>query len=703
MSAEDSHSPAQPASASGPEKAGAPPFYVTTPIYYVNDYPHIGHIYTTLVVDTIARYRRLRGDDVYMLTGTDEHGQKIEKAAAKLEIAPIALADRVVERYHAIWHRLGIAHDDFIRTTEERHEQGVRQIIERLFAAGDLYLNHHEGLYCVACETFYTEKELDQPGNRCRDHGTPCEFRSEQNIFFRLSKYEQPLLELYRRQPDFVAPETRRNEVQQFVSEGLRDLSVSRTNVAWGIAFPGNPGHTVYVWLDALTNYITALGYGSEPAPLFERFWRSEGRRIHVVGKDIVRFHAVYWPAFLMAAGLPLPTQVVAHGWWLRDGHKISKSVGNVVQPDHLIEQFGGDALRYFLLREMVFGQDGVFSDEGFIDRFNSDLANDLGNTLSRVITVSRKAFADHLPPRRGEALRAGAEAAIADYRRAMDAFAFQDALRALWRLLQETNQYLVQNEPWKKLADPANLDAVAEVLWASGEAVRLVATALLPILPESAPALLAALQVPVPAELEVSLRWGGLPVGAPLPPVTPQFPRIDKKLYLSEVIAASVSARPASPAPSKPSAKAQKDPVMTEPAKTEPATTEPAAAPVASAPAAPAEAPAETPKITIDQFMAVDLRTATVLEAERVPKSDKLIKLSVDAGEGAPRTLVAGIGKQYAPEALIGRQVVIVANLQPAKLMGIHSNGMVLAASRDGLPILLHPEVEVPNGTRVR
>lgn len=657
------------------------PYYVTTPIYYVNDYPHIGHIYTTLVVDTMARWQRLRGERVRFLTGTDEHGQKIEKAAAKLEIEPIALADRVVERYHNWWRLLGTSHDDFIRTTEKRHMVGVLEIIRRLKEAGDLYSSHHEGLYCVGCETFYTDKEL-LPGKRCKVHETPCEERSEENIFFRLSKYEQALLDHYEAHPEFIQPETRRNEVKQFVASGLRDLSVSRTNVAWGIPFPDHPGHTVYVWLDALVNYITALGFGSDDPHLYQELWQGEGRRIHVVGKDIVRFHTVYWPAFLLSAGLPLPTTVWAHGWWLRDGQKMSKSVGNVVRPDHLVERFGADPLRYFLLREMVFGQDGVFSDEAFVDRYNSDLANDLGNTLSRVVTVSRKAFGDRLPPRRGDALRAAAELAVAEYRAAMDGCAFQDALRSLWRLLQETNQYLVQNEPWKKLADPANLDGVSEVLWTSAEALRIVLTGLLPILPEKAPLLLGALQAEVPTDTR-GLDWGLLPVDLPLPAVEPQFPRVDKKLYLAEIAATRGGA-------SEPAQETKKEKIMQD--------GNPTGAAAAPVPAAEEKAP-----ISIDQFMAVELKVATVKAAERVPKSDKLIRLTLDVGDPETRTVVAGIGKQYAPEELVDNQVVVVANLAPAKLMGIESNGMVLAASPAGLPVLLRPIERVPPGTRVR
>jgi methionyl-tRNA synthetase len=649
--------------------------YFTTPIYYVNDHPHIGHIYTTLVTDTLARYRRLRGDEVYFLTGTDEHGQKIERAAEERGIPPRDLADEVVARYHQLWEQLDITHDDFIRTTDtERHYPGVREIIRRIEASGDFYLDHHEGLYCAGCETYYTEKELE--GDKCPVHGSPVERRSEENLFFRLSKYQEPLLELYDRHPEFVRPETRLNEVRQFVDSGLRDLSVSRTNLGWGIPFPGHDGHTVYVWLDALTNYISALGFGTggegDEGSLYERFWAGGGRQVHLVGKDILRFHAVYWPAFLLSAGLPLPTTVWAHGWWLQDDQKISKSVGNIVRPDHLVERFGVDALRHVLLRDMVFGQDASFSDEAFIDRYNSDLANDLGNTVSRLVTLSRRAFDGHLPPRPGEGLRAAAETAVEEYLRWMDEFAFHRALEALFKLISETSQFLSEHQPWKAMKDPAALDTVSEVLWSGLEAARIVAQALVPILPRKAPEVLTALVSGPGDDFEAALAWGGLATGAELPAVDPIFPRIDKKAYLAEVTAPGVS----------PEKKKEKT-VTEEPKK--------AAAP-------------EDERISIDQFMAVELRVGTVVAAEAVPKSKKLLQLSIDLGEDdGPRTVLAGISKAYEPESLVERQVVVVANLKPAKLMGIESNGMVLAASEDGKPVLLHPENKVPNGTRVR
>ncbi|HXO20015.1 MAG TPA: methionine--tRNA ligase [Thermoanaerobaculia bacterium] len=635
-------------------------FYVTTPIYYVNALPHIGHIYTTTVADVLARYHRMAGDDVYFLTGTDEHGQNIERAAKKEGIPPLALADRVVSRYRELREQMGFSNDDFVRTTEERHRLGVDEMIRRIDAAGDLYAATHEGWYCSPCETFYTEKELG-PGNTCPVHETPVEWKSEENVFFRLSRYQQPLLDWLDAHPDAVRPASRRNEVRSFIESGLRDLSVSRANLEWGIPFPGRPGQTVYVWLDALTNYISALGFGREGAEAepYRRFWERGDVRLQLVGKDILRFHAVYWPAFLLSAGLPLPTTVWAHGWWQRDGRKVSKSAGNIVRPDDLIARFGSDGLRYFLLREMVFGQDASFSDEAFIGRYNSDLANDLGNTVSRVVTLSRKAFDGRTPPEActDNPLVEAAGRAVAEYRAAMEELAFSRALESLWRLLAEANQYLVAREPWSLIKKEGAAAELSRVLWNGLEAVRIVATALLPVMPRAAAQVLAAIGLPEPPARLDALAWGGVPTGAPLPEPQPIFPRIDKAAYLG-------------PSP---------DTAQVKPA---PAT--------------------EKPMISIDRFFETELKVATVTAAELVPKSNKLLKLTLDLGEET-RTVVAGLAQQYRPEELVGKQVVVVANLQPAKLMGVESQGMVLAASEDGKPILFHPAQPVPNGTRVK
>lgn len=642
------------------------PFYVTTPIYYVNGRPHIGHSYTTVVCDVLARYHRLAGSPVHFLTGTDEHGQKIERAAAERGVAPIALADEIVSEFRALWQRLGISHDDFIRTTEERHREGVEAIVRRLEAAGDLYSGKHEGWYCTSCELFYTEKEL-AADKSCPIHQEPAEWRSEENVFFRLSKYQQPLLDWFESHPQFVRPNSRFNEVKRFVEGGLRDLSVSRAGLEWGIPFPGYEGQAIYVWLDALTNYISALGFSRE-APgdaLWREFWANdEARTVQVVGKDILRFHCVYWPAFLLSAGLPLPDTVWVHGWWLMDEDKVSKSRGNVVHLEELIDQFGADSVRYFLLRDMVFGQDANFSDEAFVDRYNSDLANGLGNTVSRLVTLSRRGFDGRTPALAcdNNPMIAASEKAVAAFHEAMSECKFDRALRAISGLVSEVNQYLVEREPWKMIRDDERRESLSRVLWNGLESVRIAASALLPVMPELAAAVLRAIGAEPPATW-ADLAWGGLATSHEIPEPAPLFPRVDKAKYLAEIEAEQAAA--------------EKEQTEDE----------------------------EEPMLTIDQFFETELRVATVVAAEAVPKSEKLLRLKLDLGDegGGERTVVAGLAKAYTPEQLVSRQVVVVANLKPAKLMGIESQGMVLAASGDGQPILLHPEAPVLNGTRVR
>lgn len=660
-------------------------FYITTPIYYVNGLPHIGHIYTTTVADTLARYRRMAGDDVYFLTGTDEHGQNIERAAQREGIPPIELADRVVARYRELREWLHFSYDDFIRTTEVRHRIGVEELIRRIEASGDLYTAKHEGWYCSPCETFYTEKELGE-SRLCPVHGTPVEWKSEENVFFRLARYQQRLLDWYASTPEPVRPASRLNEVRTFVEGGLKDLSVSRANVEWAIPFPGRPGQTVYVWLDALSNYITALGFGRPDAELYERFWKGGIVRLQMIGKDILRFHAVYWPAFLMSAGLPLPTVLWAHGWWQRDGRKMSKSAGNIVRPDDLIDRFGADNVRYFLLREMVFGSDASFSDEAFVDRYNSDLANDLGNTVSRVVTLSRKAFAGKTPPEAcsDNPLIPAARLAVEEYRAAMEELQFHRALEALWRLLAEANQYLVGRAPWNLIKSEGSTPKLSRILWNGLEATRIVATGLLPFMPQAAAEVLAAIGTATPPATLDALAWGGTPNGAELPEPKPLFPRIDKAAYLGEPAAPSEKGGERS---------------MSEESQTEENKSAPAPAAEKAAPAQTMEAKAA---VSIDQFFQTELKVATVIAAEAVPKSSRLIKMTLDLGSET-RTVVGGIAVSYRPEELIGRQVVVVANLQPAKLMGIESQGMVLAASIDGKPVLVRPEQVVPNGTTVK
>ncbi|HET7706431.1 MAG TPA: methionine--tRNA ligase, partial [Thermoanaerobaculia bacterium] len=579
------------------------------------------------------------------------------------KILPIELADRVVKTHHDLWKRLNISHDDFIRTTESRHRVGVFELIRRIQEQnpGDIYLGEHSGWYCQSEETFIPENQVkdgvDQEGHK-------VEQTTERNYFFKLSAYTDKLLKHYRENPSFIYPQTRMNEVVSFVEQGLRDLSISRTTVQWGIPFPGNPDHVIYVWMDALTNYISALGFGSADDARFEKYWPAN---VHLVGKDIVRFHAVYWPAFLMAAGIELPKQVAGHGWWLRDNQKISKSLGNVVRPYNIIDDFGADPFRYFLVREMVFGQDQNYSDEAFLGRYNADLANDLGNTLSRAIKMSSDYFGGKTPPTPcddNDLLRA-AEELIPEYLREMDSFAFQRALDVAWRLLVAINSYIVSREPWKKFKETGADESLSRIIWNVLESLRIVWTMVAPVMPTVSREALTRIGADPDLITHDALRWGVLPNDRPVRVTDPIFPRIDTVAYIGDTKKMSESQTP--------------PPVETTQA-----------------------APPDLAKISIDQFMGVDLRVAEIRAAEKVEKSKKLMKLTVFTGD-SERTIVAGIATKYTPEELVGRKVVIVANLQPAKLMGVESNGMVLAASIDGEPSLLSVDAGVPAGTKVK
>ncbi len=639
-------------------------FYITTPIYYVNDYPHIGHAYCTICADTFARYHRLKGDRTYFLTGTDEHGQKVEKSAAKEGITPQALADRVVQRYHELWRRLDITHDDFIRTTQARHEKGVQAVLEKLVAAGDVYKASYRGPYCVSCEAFFPENQIVD--GKCPDFGHPVSVLEEESYFFRLSKYQEPLLELYRNQPDFVLPESRMNEVRSFVEGGLKDLSISRTSITWGIPFTGDEKHVLYVWLDALSNYITALGYGSGDTALYDAYWPAD---VHLIGKDILRFHAVYWPAFLMSAGLPLPKHVYGHGWWMKDASKMSKSLGNVVDPRPFIEEFGSDAVRYFLLRDKPIGTDGSFSDEAFLDRVNADLANDLGNLASRLTNLLERQAEGAIGPGDGS-LRARVEATLDAYHLAMGELSPRDALSAVWQLISDLNKYLVERAPWSAPGTTEALDTLSE----AARALRTAAICIEPAMPRSAAAILDALGFDG-ADF-ASYGWQDKQA-RPARKLTQLFPRVDKKAYFSRL----------------------ERPKMDEPTKTE-APREEAGATAPPAPEKPEAAP-EQEKLTIDEFRRVQIRAGKILEAERIPKSNKLMRLIVDFGSER-RQIVAGIAKKYAVEDLVGKTCPFVYNLQPAKLMGVESNGMIMAGNLDGDPILLQFAEEVPPGSPI-
>lgn len=631
-------------------------FYITTPIYYVNDLPHIGHMYTTVVADVLARFKRMRGFEVFFLTGTDEHGQKIERAAREQGIPPQALADQVVGRYHELWRELAITHDDFIRTTQERHKAGVRELIRRMSEAGDIYKASYEGWYCAGCESFYPETQLKD--GRCPDFGHPVERLAEESYFFRLSAYQEKLLAFYRENPDFVRPASRFNEVVRFVEGGLKDLSISRASLRWGIPWPGDDRHVVYVWVDALTNYISALGFGSENQDRFQRFWPAD---LHLVGKDILRFHCVYWPAFLMSAGVPLPKQVFGHGWWLKDEKKMSKSLGNVVRPDYLIGQFGADPLRYFFLREMTFGQDASFSDEGFLSRYNADLANGLGNTFARVMAMARRYFDGKTPPEAcGEStLRAKAEEAVARYLESMEGYEFHRALEAVWELLSAVDGYVTEKAPWGIFKAEGASGRLSRIMYNCLESLRLVAVMISPVMPGTADKVFDAL--PTDDAGKKQLAWGMLPVSAALgPDQGPLFPKVDDKAFFAEV---KVSEQ------------------VSEQGSTQ-----------------------QSELVSIEEFARIKLVVGKVVTAERVPKSKKLVRLEVDLGEGQPRQIVAGIGGSYQPEELVGKLIVVVANLKPATLMGVESRGMLLAATLpDGSPVLLTPEKDVPPGAGVK
>ncbi len=641
-------------------------FYITTPIYYVNDEPHIGHTYTTVVADVLARFHRMNGREVRFLTGTDEHGQKIERAAAARNLKPIELADRMVERFRALWTRLGISHDDFIRTTEERHRRGVERLFDKIVARGDIYKDAYTGWYCTSCESFFPENQVVD--GRCPEQGHAVEWTEEESYFFRLSKYQEPLLKLYREHPEFVFPETRRNEVAAFCEAGLRDLSISRSSFAWGIPLPTDSRHVLYVWFDALSNYITALGYGSDRR-LYDRFWPAD---LHLVGKDILRFHAVYWPAFLLSGGEPLPRRIVAHGWWLRDAAKISKSRGGIVDPQPLIETFGVDPVRYFLLREMVFGQDANYSDEALIDRVNTDLANDLGNLFSRALKMVEDYCGGKVPKpaprvRHDEALKKAAGEAWSGFVKRFEDLDLSGGLAVVWDFVGRLNRFIVQKEPWKLSRDPGRRGELDAVLYAVLEGLRIVSVLVSPVMPAAAEEMRRRLGVAGEPK-EPSLRrfaWGELKPGRPVTRGEALFPRIDKTAYLAD-------------------ARVPKESPMDKPKNAEPA-------------------PSGPEQVTIDQFARLDLRTGRIVRAEPVPGADRLLQITVDIG-GATRTIVAGIATRYTADALVGKTIVVVANLKPAKLRGVVSEGMLLAASDpEGRPYILTTEEPVEPGWKVR
>jgi methionyl-tRNA synthetase len=688
-------------------------FYITTPIYYVNARPHIGHTYTTVVCDAIARRHRMLGHDTLFLTGTDEHGQKIERSAAAAGKTPQQLTDEVSGEFRALWDRMGITYDQFIRTTSPEHKRGVQAMFTLLQQRGYIYKGSYTGQYCVSDELYADD---NTPGTPCPVCGRITETVQEENYFFKLSAMAEPLLKLYEENPSLIYPETRRNEVIAFVKGGLRDLSISRTTFTWGIPVPGDPAHVIYVWLDALCNYITAVGFGSpDPADQqrYQHYWPAN---VHMIGKEIVRFHCVYWPAFLLAAGLPLPTQIVAHGWLLFEESKMSKSRGNIVRSETILEVLGADALRYFLLREIVFGQDGSFSFDALVQRFNSDLANGLGNLASRTLSMIQRYFAGEVPYPSATIAHTPAEAAIAalatetiaSYNRLFDTFQLSRALETLWFLLSAVDKYIVETQPWaiaEKSEDRDSRARLATILYTSAEALRIIAVLAHPILPDSTAKIFTQLGLGDISQTDLNtLRWGQLNVGTRLGRIEAIFPRADKSLIermqQMEEDRKSATEATAAGAPHLP----QSADVGTVTGGPHP----PAVGECGDKTAAPITPPAEASPapttITIDDFLKVELRVGTVLTAEKVVKADKLLRLTVDIGTEV-RQIVAGIAKAYLPETLVGRKVVIVANLAPRKLRGIESQGMIVAASfgEEGQPALASFLEDVPNGARLK
>ncbi|MCX6628915.1 MAG: methionine--tRNA ligase [Candidatus Solibacter sp.] len=636
-------------------------YYLTTPLYYVNAAPHIGHTYTTMAAETIARFRRMQGYDAVMFTGTDEHGQKVERSAEAAGKTPQEFTDTISAEFRAQWEKLNIRVDRTIRTTDPKHHRVVQALFQRCMDNGYVYKGSYTGQYCVSDELYANEAKAGDPCPIC---GRPTETVTEENYFFKLSAFTDKLIALYETHPEFIQPETRRNEVIAFVRQGLNDLSISRTTLKWGIPLPVEGQHVFYVWFDALIGYMSAVDG--------EELWPAD---LHLIGKEIARFHAVFWPAFLMAGGMPLPKQVYAHGWLLFENDKMSKSRGNIVRSEPIRQVMGADALRYFLLREIVFGQDGAFSYDALIGRYNSDLANGLGNLASRTLTMIHQYRGDEIPEGSDPQIATLANETVAAVRTYFDAFEFSKGLEAVWALISAVDKYIVQKAPWKlaRQVDQVSQTDLSATLYTAAESLRIATALLSPVLPQSAPRIWAQLGMPesIDSLRYETLEWGTLQPGQKIGEIAPVFPRIDLKEAVSSMRALEekVTAE-------------QNELLGKKPEAAEPA----------------------DEKIAVEDFAKVDLRVGLVKFAERVKNSDKLMHLKVDIGEAAPRTIVAGIAEGYSPEQLLNRKVVIVANLQPRKLKGIESNGMIVAASVEGgKPVLAGFHEDIPVGARLK
>ena len=678
-------------------------FYITTPIYYVNDVPHIGHAYTTIAADVLARYWRLRGREVFFLTGLDEHGQKVQQAAAKADIDPQAHCDKLAPQFQDLWKRLNISHDAFIRTTDAQHQKVVQRYLQELFDKQLIYKADYSGWYCTFDERFWTEKDVAD--GLCPDCKRPIEKLSEHNYFFKMGQYQDRLIEHIKTHPNFIRPESRRNEVLGFLqTQKLGDLSISRpkSRLSWGIELPFDTNYVTYVWFDALVNYVSALEYLPHTQPIGHRFWPAN---VHLVGKDILTTHAVYWSTMLMALNLSLPETIFAHGWWTVDGEKMSKSRGNVIDPNKIVDEFGVDAFRYFLLREVPFGQDGDFSQSAMVTSINSDLANSIGNLLSRTLTMIER-FTNQIIPASGlpvlpeleEKIARAATQLPATLEQGFNALTFRDNLQAIGELIRLCDEYIDKAAPWKLAKNPEDAPKLKTVLNHSARALRLLAVSLYPFMPQAMEQL--ARQLGCHLDFSKALPISAYQWDSPVADLTiakgaPLFPRIETisgVLRIKGELETNLikGAKPVSETPATP----QPVPAIT-------ATTPPTASAGAITPAVP-PAPPVALQITIDDFMKIQLKTAKILSAERVPKSEKLIKLQVSLG-AEQRQIVAGIGKKYEPDMLVGKMIVIVANLKPAKLMGIESQGMVLAAGDTDVRGLLTIQEEVDPGTKVK